>query len=55
LPKTETTKQISITLEIETLQELEAFRQKLGLLSIQDAIRLLIPQGLKVYKKGERA
>jgi hypothetical protein len=47
-------KQISIVLEETTLEQLEALRAQLGLLEIQDVIRLLIPEGLKRYKEEKK-
>ena len=51
----EESKQISLTLDNDFLNELEKFRQEHHLSTVQDAIRMLISQGLKVYKKGEKA
>jgi len=47
-------KKISLKLEDSTYRECEALRKKLGLIYIQDVIRLLIPEGLKQYKEGDK-
>jgi hypothetical protein len=49
------TKQISLLLEDDIYDALEELRKKLGLLYIQDAVRVVIPEGLKRYKEEKKA